>query len=95
MSVSGFRRKLVESKLLMDFQRAALLRMMDDESLFPDVKAEVEADEGDGDDDGTVSREVAAKLVDHVLWRAMGQRLDSLPPTDQLNIEFALRELAL
>jgi len=71
------------SDFLMDWQKDRLMAMLDNGEM--------------GDGDGCirpVRREDVFPVIDNVLWRTVGVRLDSLPPVDRVSIEQAVREVA-
>jgi len=79
MSIAEFKRAVLRSDFLMDWQKEKLVGMLDNDGV---------------DGNGHIRVVDVLPIVDNILWRTMGVGLDSLPPMDRLDVEHAVREVA-
>jgi hypothetical protein len=79
MSTCGISYALAHCDFLLDWQKERLMGVLEEDGEQPT-------------DDKRLSYYSVAGVVDNVLWRTMGIRLDLLPVHDRISIEQAIRE---
>lgn len=85
MSITEFKKAVSRCSFLFDWQKEQLMGMLDG--------ADDEGGYGGNGNNGCLSADDVFPVLDNVLWRTMGVSLDSLPVSDRLNIEAAVKEV--